>query len=138
MKTSVFLTVASLICLLLPQANARVVNIKETKDEAHIAVSNESLRLITGDNVSEEVLKTFGGMGIAAALAANEREFRALPTMTSTSDCTMLKELEESKCEIKERKMPLFNEKQNYLVCTVAWVFNCTTPPPAKPLDFQF
>lgn len=138
MKTSVFLTVASLICLLLPQANARVVNIKETKDETHIVVANESLKFLTDKNLSDELLKTFEGIGLSAALATNEREFRSLPSVTTISDCTMLKELEESKCEIKERKMPLFDEKENYLVCTVASVFKCTTPPAGKPLDFRF
>ena len=138
MKASFLLTTASLICLLLPQANARVLNIKETKLETHTVIANESLQLVANETTPAELLKTFERMGVSAALATNEREFRSLPGFTTSSDCAAVKELEESKCELKVREISLFDEKEKYLVCTVASVFKCTKPSTGKPLDFQF
>lgn len=138
MKTSLFLTVGSLICLLVTQANAGVVNIREIKGETQIVVANEFQRLLPNEAQSNELLKTFEEMGISAALATNEREFRSLPTVTTSSQCLELKELEESKCAVSVKEIPLFDEKESYLVCAVTSVYKCTTVPAGKPLDFQF
>lgn len=138
MKASLFLTVASLICLFLPQANATVVNIREMKDETQIVVANESLQLLANEPPAGELLRTLEGVGVATALTTNEREFRSIPTITTSSDCTEVKELEDSKCEMQVRKISLFDENENYLVCTVTSVFKCATTPVGQPLDLKF
>lgn len=138
MKASFFLTAASLICLLAPQAFGRVVSFKDVESETRVAVENESLHILADEIPSEEVLETLKGIGITNALGSNEREFRSIPTITNSVKCVNDKEIETAKCEIKERTNSLFKETDKYLVCTVTSVFRCEIEPLGKRLEFDF
>lgn len=138
MKASFFLTAASLICLLAPQAFGKVISIKDVKSETLIIVENESLQILANEIPTGTLLQTLESIGVTNALTSNEREFRTIPALTNINKCITDKELETAKCEVKERTNPLFNEKDLFLVCTVTSVYRCEIEPLGERLDFNF